>query len=60
MPPPKLKIIRGPMAKDASEEQHEDSLAQHADDRAMHWAEQSTPLLGRRNKRNLSSDSEGS
>mmetsp|Transcript_26102 Transcript_26102/g.30489 ORF Transcript_26102/g.30489 Transcript_26102/m.30489 type:complete len:87 (+) Transcript_26102:269-529(+) len=56
MPPPKLTIKNND--KEASEEPHGASL--DGQDPALHWAEQSTPLLGRRRRRNLSNDSDGS
>ena len=48
------------MDREASEAPNEVSLARGCEEEALHWAEQSTPLLGRRRKRNLSSDSEES
>ena len=41
---------------EASQELREGCLAE--DDPAMHWAEQSTPLLGRRRRRNFSESEE--
>jgi len=39
MPPPRLTLQRGPMAKEASEEMKEVGLARGCEEEALHWAE---------------------